>query len=586
MKYRIREGFSDRKGVISNTHGFLSSYLDGSFQEKWNGYWIPSSKYLDYFAVKINGIWLNDETMEEASYGDEITSYHCASSLKVTQKIEAPEKLPGFRAEWIIKNNSDESKAVRISLEPGVDIRPRTQDIVDQDYRIETNKAGMKISAGEKYLTVSGENFRFEEDAYTKEHYPGERQKCLIPGDIFSMIELEPGEKKRAEIEFKTDGESFMDVSNSKNVLRQPELGRTFNYCIESMENLLYGKNSGGVIAGHPWFQNYWARDSFWTCLGMIDAGMFEEAERILENFAERENFPTKILTDGGEEQMERADSIPMFAIAVEKLDRHYGTDLKGRAEFLLEQERPEKEVVNHATDGTWMDTLDRSKAVDIQSLWIEALKRYDKDTENLREGLEKFEREDYMIDNFFKDFESINPAVPLMFGQIEDENAEKYLEKINGEFSSRYGARTRSVTDPGYEASGYHTGSVWGLTTCWAAAANLKYGQDEHGKNFLKKLTQFIDRNQLGALPEVVDADTGESLGCDEQAWSAGMLVHVIDTYLLGIEVKEDKVVIDPADIDLFRKSKKIRGVELDLKVNNGEAKVLNEPDLEIEVK
>ncbi len=583
MKYRIRDGFSDKKGVISNTCGLLSTYLDNGFREKWNGYWSPSWKYLDYFAVKINGIWLDGDTIKEAEYGDEMISYHRASSMKIMQKIHAPEKLPGFKLEMVLENTSEEVKAARVSLETGIDIRPRTEDIYEQDYSVNAGNAGMKISTGDRYLAISGKSFEFEEKAYAKEHFPGERQKCVIPGEIFSQVELEPGERRRVGLVFKTDADESIDLGETDNLLREKDLGRAFNYSIESMENLIYGKNSGGVIAGHPWFQNYWARDTFWTCLGMIDAGMFLEAEKILENFSNRENFPTKILTSGGTEEMERADSAPLFAIAVEKLDRHYGTELTERAEQLLEEKKPEEKVVDHETGATWMDTLERKRAVDIQSLWIEALERLDMDAEDLRKGLSKFKEDEYMIDNFFKDFESINPAVPLMFGQIDGERAEKYLEKINGEFSSRYGSRTRSMTDQGYDASGYHTGSVWGLTTCWAAAANLKYGKENHGKNFLEKLTQLIDRNQLGALPEVVDAETGDSLGCDEQAWSAGMFVHVVDTYLLGIRVEKKKVIIDPAEINYIREGKKIRGERIDLKVNNGEVEILNEPDLEI---
>lgn len=173
------------------------------------------------------------------------------------------------------------------------------------------------------------------------------------------------------------------------------------------------------------------------------------------------------------------------------------------------------------------------------------------------------------------------------MFSQLEDERAEKYLEKINGEFSSKYGARTRSMTDPGYSGDGYHSGSVWGLTTMWAAAANLEYGQEKQGRNLLNKLTQFIDRNQPGALPEVVNAETGELIGCSEQAWSAGLYVHVIDSYLLGIDVKKHKVVVDPvSNFTGKRLGKRVHDEVLDLAFQDGEIELLNDPDLEVELR
>ena len=589
MEYRLGEGFSEKKGVISNTHGFLQTYMDGGFKEKWSGYWSPGQKYLDYFATKVNGVWLTGETLEEACYGDKIVYTHKVSSLKIKQKISCPANTAGFKVEWIVENNSEENKAVRISLETGIDIRSKEEDIGSQDYSLETIENGKKIINGQNSISIIGKKFNFDEGVHSKEHFPGEKQICLIPGEIYCQHEVNSGNVEKAEITFKTDGKVEEKTESPKGSLRHEELGRTFNYSIKSLENLYYGKNGRGVIAGHPWFQNYWARDSFWTSLGMIDAGMFEEVEKLLLNFAERENFPSKIRSSGGSEtDYPRSDSIPLYIIAVDQLNKYYSADEKliERAEELL-NERPRGKIVENHPDGTWMDTLEREKAVDIQSLWIEALERFNRGTKRLRKGLEEFKKEDYIKDNLENNFESINPAIPIMFGQVEEPEAENYLEKINGEFSSHYGARTRSVTDPGYDSSGYHTGSVWGLTTCWAAAANLEYNQKNHGMNFLKKLSHFIDRNQLGALPEVANAENGESLGCDEQAWSAGLFIHVIDSYLLGISFEDDRLIIDPADgISLVRKGKRIGDERIDIKVNNGKAKVVNNPDVKFETR
>jgi len=241
--------------------------------------------------------------------------------------------------------------------------------------------------------------------------------------------------------------------------------------------------------------------------------------------------------------------------------------------------------LVKHEPEATWMDTLERPRAVDLQSLWLRACEIMDdSDTRELEEGLKKFKQDDYMKDHLGeRDPATINPAVPLMFGQIEDGRAERYLEKINALFSSRYGTRTRSMADEGYNSSGYHRGSVWGLTTAWATAANLRYGKEKQGVNLLEKMTQLLDRNQLGALPEVVDAETGELLGCPEQAWSAGMFIHVVDSYLLGIEAREDHVEIDPLEVTCERKGKKVHGEEIDMRVEDGDVKILNDPELDI---
>lgn len=587
MEYRIRDEFSEKKGIISNSCGFLSTYLDTNFKDKWNGYWSPSYKYLDYFAVKVNGVWLDQNNLVETKYGDTITYIHEIPGMKIVQEIKTPEALNGFELEIEKFNKSGAKKAVRTSIEVAADIRPRTKDLGPKQYNLTKLTNGIKIEKDEKQFSITSENFKIEEHNYIKEHYPNEKQRCIVLEDISCMCEIDSHGSDKAKISFEISEDVENVQINQDSRIKNSEHSRPFNQSISSLENLYYGKNGSGVIAGHPWFQNYWARDSFWASLGMIDAGMFEAVERLLKNFADRNNFPSKIHTNGGEEsEYPRSDSIPLFAIAVDELNKVYDIDkdLKEITNEILSENRPKTKLVDHDPKGTWMDTLKRGKAVDIQSLWIEALDRHNRGTKMLKSGLDEFKNERYMSDNLKSDFESINPTIPLMFDQISSEKAEIYLTKINGEFSSRFGARTRSVVDPGYNSTGYHTGSVWGLTTCWAAAANLNYNKTEHGLNFLRKLGSFIDENQLGALPELVDAEEGANLGCDEQAWSAGMFVHVIDSYLLGIEVKNGIMYVDPKDgVELVRENKRIGNEKIDIKVKNGEFEILNSPEIEI---
>ncbi len=592
MRYNLTENLSERKGVISNLHGFLNRHLDGGFKSKWSGYWTPPYKYMDYFSFKVNGIWLDQETLQGVEYGDKIVYYHETGSLAVEEHIKTPDKVPGLEVELKIRNKDRERKAVQTILETGVDIRKKDQDVPEEGYNLEEKDNRLKItSQGKKLVIRSEDRFEREGEAYEKEHYPGERQKCFVPGKIVFRKEVPPETKETVNLEFLTSEASFKTMEDQDQELRNQELGRTFNYSVESMENLIYDREGTGIIAGHPWFQEYWARDSFWTVLGLIDAGHFELAEEILENFAEKDLNSLIDLENGEGDEMERADTLPLFMIAVDKLRRHYrlSEDLEASVEGLMEEvDLDENGVVQHGEKATWMDTLERSPAVDIQSLWLEAADIQEERAEELAEGLQEFEDESYMKDHLKPEAsETINPTVPLMFGQVDEDKAGNYLEKINGEFSSMYGARTRSVTDPGYERDGYHNGSAWGLTTMWAAAANLEYGQEKQGRNLLEKMTQFIDRNQPGALPEVVDAETGNLLGCSEQAWSAGLYVHVVDSYLLGIDVRDDKVVIDPAsNFTGKRLGKQVGDEVLDLKFEEGKAELLNDPNLEVELR
>lgn len=589
MKYHISENPEKKKGVVSNLHCFLDRHLDTGFKSKWSGMWSPSYKYLDYYAFKVNGDWLGPETLQATEYGEKMVFHHETDSLRIREIVKAPATTPGIEVELEFENKLENKKAVHVVLEAGVDIRKKSVDIDKTDYDLEIGPNRVTVSRNDKTLMISSEEeLSVDGEPYREEHFPGERQEYLIPGHISFKNELE--EEDNLKLKFTTSDGTFGELEDINQGLELEGLSRLFNYSLESMRNLIYDKNGMGVIAGHPWFQSYWARDTFWTVLGLIDAGYFELSEDILTRFA-KEGLPGKInFESDSKEVKERSDTYPLFIIAADKLERHFRTNdviKEAREEALNYLEIDQDGVVKHDKDGTWMDTLEREKAVDIQSLWLEAAKIEDIDEKkDLKKGLEKFKDSDYVKDNLdSQDARSINPAVPLMFGHFEKSEGSSFLERINAEFSSRYGARTRSATDPGYNANGYHTGSSWGLTTGWAAAGNLEYGKNTEGKNFLEKMNQFLDRNQLGALPEVVDSETGKSLGCSEQAWSAGLLVHVIDTYLLGIEAKNpNKVKLNPAEgLNCTRTGKKIGENRLDIKVVDGEAEILNDPNMEI---
>lgn len=587
MKYTLQENLSDRKGVISNSYGFMDRNLDTGFKTKWSGYWSPSNKFLDYYGIKINGVWLDNDTLDATEYGDFFSFHHVTDTLNIEEKVTTPDGFPGFKISLKISNKTGEKKAVQTLLEPGIDIRSKDKDVELQNYSIDVGKNGLSISKNDRRFEISAENdFELKNDAYTRTHFPGgEKQVCFIPGNIVFRTEISPDSSKTIELEFRTLDKEPEPIESMDQKL-EGRFGRTFNASVDSLENLVYSKDETGVIAGHPWFQNYWARDSFWTVLGLIDAGYFELSESILEAFVDN-GLPGKINPEGDTESGFRSDTAPLYVIASEKLRKHYRLTekLENGREKSMEKLELDGNIVNHDPSGTWMDTVERGPAIDIQSLWLEAARIMDdKRVGKLEKGLEEFKDKEVLKDELGDCSEAVNPVIPLMFEQVDKETAEKQLEKINGEFSCRYGARTRSAMDPGYRSDGYHTGSTWGLTTCWAAAANISYGNHRHGVGFLEKLEQFLDRDQPGALPEVMNSENGDLLGCPEQAWSAGMFTHILDSYILGIDVGEDEVSIDPVPgLNIVRKGKRVGEEKIDLRVEDGTVEVLNDPDLEL---
>lgn len=587
MNHHFVSNLDERKGVVSNLHCFVNRHLDTGFKTKWSGLWAPPNKFLDYYSIKVNGEWLGPETVKAVDYGDEMIFHHSTNSLEIREKVEASETVPGASITLEIENRKDRIKAVKIGVELGVDIRHKDTDIDDSDYMIDEGPGRISFRRNElKLLFSSKDDFEVSGEASEKTHFPGEKQKCLVPGEISFMTEVEDNSSVSFDL-LTTEG-SFGGLEDTEQTLENEKLGYAFQCAIDSMENLVYDSEELGMIAGHPWFQSFWARDSFWSVLGLIDAGHFQLAEDILTAFAERD-LPDKIVLNGEDRrEPEQADTDPLFIIAADKLERFYRTNRKIDEAVEKASQRLELDgkIVDNNPCGTWMDTTERAKAIEIQSLWIEALESLeDSRAETLKDGLERFKKDEYIKDSLTTEIRTVNPAVALMFGQFSSE-ASKILETINGEFSSRFGARTVSMTDPAYDSDGYHSGSVWGLTTFWASAANFAYGNEKQGLNFMRNFTHLLEKDQPGAFPENVDAETGELLGCSEQAWSAGMLVNTVDSYLLGIDVREGKVVINPPEnFSCKRMNKKIKDTYLDLEFDNGDVSLLNNPDIEVEI-
>ncbi len=582
MDYTIEEDFQEYCGTISNMHGFLHRYLDTGFKTKWAGYWVPPNKFMDYYAFEVNGKWLSPETLVKTEYGDKIIYHHNLGSLRVKEIVETPEELPGFRVTLEFENLTPEPKAVYTKIELGVDIRHKSEDVENPGYKTEFSKKKLLVESYGRHLLMSSEKpMKMKGKERTREHHPGERQVCMVPGEQHFKVELGPEKTGKNVLEFTTNDQRFGKLDEKENDVElgnnNDMLERAFQCSEESLRNLVYDREGKGVIAGHPWFQEYWSRDAYWSLMGLIDLGYFELSKKILHNFAVQEGFPNQITFDEGKAGYLGEDVPPLFIIAAEELKKyHHVTDETEEKEMeaLKHLKIGEGNVVTHKPEGTWMDTLERDRAIDIHSLWLEAVERLGATSkEILQRGMEKFREGDILKDCLEEKKVAVNSAIPLMFGHFEDE---KLVEKLNSCLKTDYGAATLSTKDSEYSPEGYHTGSTWGLTTGWLAAANLKNGKLDEGLEILSRFAETVEQDQPGALPEVINSETGENIGCVEQAWSASMVIHVIDRYLFGIDVKDGELVADPVDgFTGKRKYKRFKNNLYHVRVQDGDARI-----------
>ncbi len=531
----FKPGQEASRTLVSGPSMFVFRDVEGGFPTKWTGVWRPPYKLLDYVSYRVNGQWLTGNNLTSVQTGTKDRRTHLLDSLRATETT-AP-KDGGISERLLIENNTSEPKAVTIAMEVGIDIRHQSQDLGPNKYDTDYRDTELAFSSSKQSLTLESEDFCLEGNEKTRKHFPGELQRALVPPKL--RFNRTVGPESSTEIEVHISSAPPEDAPPPSIHTADTEFSTAEKHAARELEKLCFGTRGQGVVAGLPWFQDYWARDTLWTALGLVEGGAHRFAARILENLARR-GLPGRIGTDDGHP---RDDTKPLFIIACDRLSRktELSQELQKECSDAMSMLEMEGGLIDHHPEGTWMDTQNRETAVEMQSLWLEAAEAMDDPrTADLRRGLKSFVQDEAMYDTAEKQRKTANAAVPLMLGQLKEDVARPVLRDLNSELASEHGARTLSHLDPGYEPSGYHTGSSWGLTTWWLSAANLRYGMKTRGKALMRNFLRHQQRGVPGALPEAVDSDTGELVGCHSQAWSNAGLIHLCHRHLQNNQKKE----------------------------------------------
>ncbi|CAN5447863.1 amylo-alpha-1,6-glucosidase [soil metagenome] len=137
------------------------------------------------------------------------------------------------------------------------------------------------------------------------------------------------------------------------------------------------------------------------------------------------------------------------------------------------------------------------------------------------------------------------NAGHALWCGIASPERAERVARSLTGpDLWSGWGIRTLSERMTGYDASGYHIGSIWPHDNATIAAGLARYGLRREATRIWGALLEVAAALPDAGLPELFCGFTrGESLvpvpypvACQPQAWAAGALFQVIGS-MLGLE-------------------------------------------------
>ncbi len=346
------------------------------------------------------------------------------------------------------------------------------------------------------------------------------------------------------------------------------------------------------IVAGYPWFTD-WGRDTFIALRGLLLAiGRLAEAERILlawSGLVSEGMLPNRFPDDGGTPEYNSVDASLWFVVAAHDLllaapespscaalQNAVGLILEGYAngtrfgiaadaDGLLRAGVPGQQLTwMDAKVGNWVVTPRIGKPVEVQALWVNALrigaawwpKWHATAVLAQASFLQRFPGPDGgladvvdadgvpgQIDRRIRP-NQIFAVGGLPFPQLTGAAARRVVDLVEARLLTPMGLRTLAQDDPAYVGryagsplqrdGAYHQGTAWPWLIGPFVEAWLRVRDDstaaraEASARFLAPLRTHLHVAGLGHVSEVADGDAPHTPGgCPFQAWSLGELLH-----------------------------------------------------------
>jgi predicted glycogen debranching enzyme len=373
------------------------------------------------------------------------------------------------------------------------------------------------------------------------------------------------------------------EPARSAGRLRKDEFQRRksfTNRLHRSAEAYLVARGKGKtIVAGYPWFTD-WGRDTFIALRGLcLATGHAEEARDILLEWAgcvSEGMLPNRFCDHGEQPEYNSVDASLWFVVAVHDLlavekcaprqrdkllaavdaivagylaGTRYG--IRMDSDGLLRAGAPGVQLTwMDAKVGDWVVTPRAGKPVEIQALWLNALRIAGRE-DLYRRGLESFRQRFWsesrgdLLDVVDPDDPALRPnqifAVGgLPYPLLEGEPARRIVDNVERHLWTPMGLRTLAPSEPGYcgrydggvrdRDAAYHQGTVWPwllgpFVEAWLRVRDFsKEAKQEARTRFLQPLSVHINEAGLGHISEIADGDPPHTpRGCPFQAWSLG---------------------------------------------------------------
>ena len=347
------------------------------------------------------------------------------------------------------------------------------------------------------------------------------------------------------------------------------------------------------VLAGYPWFTD-WGRDTMISLPGLcLTTGRFEVAREILQSFAgyvDGGMIPNRFPDTKTEPDYNTVDATLWFVhachqychaaqdgafketllpileqiIAAHIAGTRYGIHVDSSDGLLCAGERGTQLTWMDAKVGDWVVTPRQGKAVEINALWINALRiladwkgedggaDYTAHADKAQasfvakfvrsdgQGLYDVLKQDDVPDGSIRPNQIIATALP--YSPLDASQAAAVLETVTAHLLTPYGLRTLSPDDSSYRGTyqgdtwsrdgAYHQGTAWPwLIGSFVDTYRRVHGADADISAFVDPLLQVHLRVYgVGSISEVGDGDSPFTPdGCPFQAWSVAEVLRVI---------------------------------------------------------
>jgi len=550
---------------LSNPIGLSTNQYPGALYPE--GY-----LYLKHFHVDREAVWIyraGDIEVEKS------LNMHAGVNACTLQYENIGEKAFSLTIRPIVSHKNYHSNFYESPDYPHGMSFPHDQTVVEHD--------GISLwlsHPGAERTLIQGWYYRFEHEEEVRRGLDP-RDDLFCPCEL--KYELGPGEKAVL-IAATEDGVAPAERPN-------PE-GRTLRLTDMLQEAaskfVVKTERRTSIIAGYPWFTD-WGRDTMISVPGiLVHTGRLADARRLLLDYAasmQNGLIPNRFTESGGADY-NTADASLWFVNAIYKtleaewddefakaiypklkelISAHQKGTLFGiqvdAADGLLSQGEEGVQLTwMDAKIGDWVVTPRHGKPVEINGLWINALRILEWLSEKMSEDpkpyadaasqAEKSFRKKFWHEGRLHFLDTVDPmdatlrpnqviAMALPFGPATGENAKHALNTVEHLLFTPYGLRSLGPDEPGYHGryeghlpdldAAYHQGTVWPwLLGCYCTAIVKLRGDTAEAKRILKNARTMLSERGMGGLAEVYDGDEPQTPGgCPWQAWSVAEILR-----------------------------------------------------------